>query len=65
VIAVAGTDGQQRIETCVAALDLLNVPASAGRPSCAGALREKGYGFGNKVISEAVRIRKVRSPVPV
>jgi AAA domain len=59
------TEQQDRIAMCVAALDLLNVSTSAGRPSCAGVLRENGYGFGNKVISEAVRIRKLRSPVPV
>jgi hypothetical protein len=64
VITKHKTELQDRIDKCVAALDVLNVPVSAGRPSCAGVLRENGYGFGNKVISAAVRIRKLRSPVP-
>jgi AAA domain len=64
-ITTPDTEQQDRIDKCMTALDLLNVPTSVGRPSCARALRENGYGFGNNVISEAVRIRKLRSPVPV
>jgi AAA domain len=64
VITKPETELLDRIEKCVAALDVLDVPISAGRPSCAGALREHGYGFRNDVIAEAVRARKLRPPVP-
>jgi hypothetical protein len=64
VITKPETELQDRIDKCVAALDQLNVPLSAGRPSCAGALRERSYGFRHDVIAEAVRKRKLRPPGP-
>jgi hypothetical protein len=64
VLANPETGLQDRIDKCVATLDDLNVPASAGRPSCADALRVHGYAFRNDVIAQAVRKRKLRPPVP-
>jgi hypothetical protein len=55
---------QDRIGKCVQTLDELNVPNDAGRPACAKALRDNGFGFRNDVISEAVGIRKLRATVP-
>lgn len=55
---------QDRIDKCVQTLYELNVPDDAGRPACAKALRDNGFGFRNDVIAEAVRIRKLRATVP-
>jgi hypothetical protein len=55
------------VEDCIRTLDQLRdeygpkVPNSAGRPTCATALREAGVTFANNVIAEAVRQRKGRA----
>ena len=40
VIAPAENEFQERVIKCMAILDEQDLPSSAGRPSCAGALRQ-------------------------
>jgi cytochrome c oxidase cbb3-type subunit II len=53
------------VDECIAALDDLQVPSTAGAPSARTALRDNGQAFGNDTIAAAVRARKqVSGTVP-
>ena len=54
----ADSDPADAVESCVAALDTLGVPADAGAPTARAALRDRSFRFENSTIAAAVRVRK-------
>jgi hypothetical protein len=46
------------VDHCIATLELLQVPATAGAPTARTILRGNDYKYGNNVIAGAVRRRK-------
>jgi hypothetical protein len=54
----AGPADSDAVSECVATLDRLSVPTTAGAPACRTALRGNGYRHGNNVVAAAVKRRK-------
>ena len=51
------------VDHCIATLELLQVPGTAGAPTARTILRGNDYKYGNNVIAEAVKRRKELSGV--
>jgi hypothetical protein len=57
---VAGkVNSEEPLISCLKALERLGVDLAAGAPACRSALRQGGFRYGNDLVAQAVKARKV------